>query len=305
MRLALMLLLAVGLAAQQKPPVRTKRVAAPKAEAAKPQEPAEKVPDLVTGIAVPHVDLMDPTASEAVRISSEWMLKTVTPEIAQNGTVQYVYGQGYPQLVCSPLRVCTVEFQPGEKIAGEPQFGDSRHWIITPANFAGTDAIVVKPRDAGWNTNLVVTTDRRLYNIGLVSRQNEFVTGISFRYPEDEKKKWAEMQAKLDAEKVPVQPAAISVERLNFAYVVKGGNKHTKPTRVYDDGAKTYVQMPEDIQHWELPALLVFGDDGQGTMSNLRVRDNTYIVDRLFDKAKLMVGTKKKQHVEILREGKG
>jgi type IV secretory pathway VirB9-like protein len=63
--------------------------------------------------------------------------------------------------------------------------------------------------------------------------------------------------------------------------------------------------MPEDIQHWELPALLVFGDDGQGTMSNLRVRDNTYIVDRLFDKAKLMVGTKKKQHVEILREGKG
>ena len=69
---------------------------------------------------------------------------------------------------------------------------------------------------------------------------------------------------------------------------------------------KTYIQMPAEIQHREAPALLVIGNDGKGEMTNYRVKDQTYIVDRLFDRANLVLGSgKKAQKVEISREPKG
>ena len=49
------------------------------------------------------------------------------------------------------------------------------------------------------------------------------------------------------------------------------------------------------------------GADGKGEMTNYRVRDQIYIVDRLFDRANLLLGAgKKAQKVEISRgEPKG
>jgi type IV secretion system protein VirB9 len=98
----------------------------------------------------------------------------------------------------------------------------------------------------------------------------------------------------------------ISAEKLNFDYVVRGGDEHLRPRRVFDDGAKTYIQMPADIQHREAPVLVVVGADGKGEMTNYRVKDQTYIVDRLFDRANLILGSgKKAQKVEISREPRG
>ena len=72
--------------------------------------------------------------------------------------------------------------------------------------------------------------------------------------------------------------------------------------RVFDDGAKTYIQMPAEREHREAPVLLVMGKDGKGEMTNYRVKDQTYIVDRLFDRPNLVLGSgKKAQKVEISR----
>ena len=98
----------------------------------------------------------------------------------------------------------------------------------------------------------------------------------------------------------------ITAEKLNFGYKVTGGDEHLRPLRVYDDGAKTYIQMRPDMQNREAPALVVLGADGKGEMTNYRVREQTYIVDRLFDRARLVLGSgKKAQKVEISREPKG
>ena len=98
----------------------------------------------------------------------------------------------------------------------------------------------------------------------------------------------------------------IAVEKMNFGYKIHGGNEHIRPLRVFDDGAKTYIQMPEDVQHREAPALLVIDSDGKGEMTNYRVKQQTYVVDRLFDRADLMLGSgKKAQKVEIIRANKG
>jgi type IV secretion system protein VirB9 len=98
----------------------------------------------------------------------------------------------------------------------------------------------------------------------------------------------------------------ITAEKLNFGYKITGGNEHLRPVRVYDDGAKTYIQMKQEMQNRETPALVVLGADGKGEMTNYRVREQTYIVDRLFDRAQLVLGSgKKAQKVEINREPKG
>ena len=95
----------------------------------------------------------------------------------------------------------------------------------------------------------------------------------------------------------------ITADKLNFSYKVTGATEQMRPVRVFDDGAKTYIQMRPEVQNQEAPVLVVLGSDGKGEMTNYRVQQQTYIVDRLFERAQLMLGAgKKAQKVEITRE---
>ena len=260
---------------------------------------------------------LNPTAVEAVRMSETWRGGPNSPAAGPDGRVLYAFGAGLPVLVCAPLRVCIVELQAGEKIVGEPQIGDSVRWNISPGMYGdgdqATQMIVLKPQEAGLDTNLLVATDRRAYYLRLVSKPQEYVARVAFRYPEDENsQKWKQhlieqrAQERETKRQADVLPAMITAEKLNFGYKVTGGDEHLRPLRVYDDGAKTYIQMKPEMQNREAPALVVLGADGKGEMTNYRMREQTYIVDRLFDRARLVLGSgKKAQKVEISREPKG
>jgi P-type conjugative transfer protein TrbG len=261
---------------------------------------------------------LNPTALEAVRVSAQWRGEKNPPAAGSDGRVLYSFGAGLPTVVCAPLRVCMIELQAGEKIVGEPQIGDSVRWNISPALYGrgeeATAVIVLKPQVPGLDTNLLVTTDRRAYYLRLISKPEDYVARVAFAYPNDESnRKWQEQiaeqqaQAKQEKRKLETTPTVLAVEKINFAYSVKGGNEHIRPVRVFDDGAKTYIQMPTEIRNREAPVLVVLGADGKGEMTNYRVREQTYIVDRLFDRANLVLGSgKKTQKVEISRgEPKG
>jgi type IV secretion system protein TrbG len=61
--------------------------------------------------------------------------------------------------------------------------------------------------------------------------------------------------------------------------------------------------MRPEIQNTEAPVLVVLGSDGKGEMTNYRVQQQTYIVDRVFERARLILGAgKNAQNVEITRE---
>jgi type IV secretion system protein VirB9 len=252
------------------------------------------------------------TALEAVRVSERWQGEKNAPSLGTDGRVMYSYGAGLPTVVCAPLRVCTIELQAGEKIVGEPQIGDSVRWNISPATYGtgdqATAAIILKPRAPGLDTNLLITTDRRAYYLRLISKPEDYVARVAFAYPEDDTRKWqqqlAEQQALAKQEKhaADVPAAMITAEKINFDYTIRGGDENLRPVRVFDDGAKTYIQMPPELQHREAPMLLVLGKDGKSEMTNYRVKGQTYIVDRLFDRANLVLGSgKKAQKVEISR----
>jgi type IV secretion system protein VirB9 len=259
---------------------------------------------------------LNAAAREAVGLSADWKEGAAAPVATDSsGRVLYSFGAGLPTVVCAPLRVCTIELQQGEKVTSEPHLGDTVRWNSALAFYgtgeAETPVVVLKPQASGLDTNLLVTTDRRAYYVRLVSQSSEYIARLAFTYPDDDLKRWkAETDAHYAAveasAKAKTQPVALlSAEKLHFAYTVKGGSIFTKPLRVFDDSQKTYIQMRPEIQNRELPVLLVLGPDGKGEVTNYRVKDQTFIVDRLFDRAQLVDGVgKKAKKVEIARQGK-
>lgn len=258
--------------------------------------------------------VLNATGLEAVVLSREWVESRNAPAPGKDGRVVYAYGGGLPIVVCAPLHVCILELESGEKIVGEPHIGDSIRWEISPSvSGSGPDAtplIIIKPRIAGLDTTMVVPTDRRAYYVRLESKPNEYVARVAFSYPEDSKQKWqeyltrqreTEQQEKVAAERVAQLPDT-ALENMYWNYEIKGGDISTRPVHVMDDGSKTYIQMPVETIHRELPVLVVKGPNGS-EMVNYRVKDNIYIVDRLFDRAALLLGSGKHQtKVELIRK---
>lgn len=251
------------------------------------------------------------TAKEALNASQPWMTEKQAPAPGKDGRVLYTFGAGLPTVVCAPLRVCVLELQAGEKVNGEPQIGDSVRWTIAPAT-AGkpdqpTSMIVIKPKQAGLDTNLLVTTDRRAYYVRLISKPEEYLARVAFSYPEDQAAQWSvhlvrqDQRSKASEDAKHVEPVE-TMENLYFDYRVLGGDDYIRPTRVVDDGKNTFIQMPTGTAVREAPVLVVIGPEGKPEMVNYRVKGDMYIVDRLFERGALLLGVGKKQRrTEIVR----
>ncbi|MBN2907884.1 MAG: P-type conjugative transfer protein TrbG [Rhodobacteraceae bacterium] len=237
----------------------------------------------------------------AVALSTEWIQKANKPAAGENGEVVYTFGQSLPTLVCAPLRACDVRLQPGEKVK-RPLAGDTSRWIIAPAT-SGRDGdetthVVIKPKEAGLDTNLIITTDRRTYHIRLVSTKTQWMPAVSFTYPEDSERQWADFIARQEAQERlrrnrTLPGVGLSVDALNFAYDIEG-ESHWRPLRVFDDGVHTYIDLPREATHRDAPVLLV-KDDGGDRLVNYRLKGARFIVDALFDEAVLISGVGRHQ----------
>jgi type IV secretion system protein VirB9 len=252
---------------------------------------------------------LTPTAADAVALAKMLVNERNTPTPTADGRVVYLYGVGLPTIVCAPLRVCSLELQAGEHILGEPQIGDSVRWEVSPA-ISGVDAnaipiLVLKPKMTGLDTTMLILTDKRTYYIRLISKPEEFIARTAFSYSDDEHVQWKVFlaeQERLRSERVASSQVAVTatgaIDKLYFDYTIKPGKGSARivPDRVMDDGEKTYIQMPEVAMYRELPALVIQGPTGK-EMVNYRVKDNTYIVDRLFDRAALLMGSGRHQQI--------
>lgn len=225
------------------------------------------------------------------------------PVAGAGGVVRFPFGSVQPSIVCAVLQVCDVALQPGEQVNGI-QLGDAARWSVEPAiSGAGpteTMHLIIKPLDVGLETSLAVHTNRRSYHMRLRSHRTEYMPLVAFTYPEDQQAKWD--MAKLREQKAEqarqdniIPQTGEYLGNLNFEYSVDG-SVAWKPTRVYNDGKKTIIEMPTAMSQTEAPTLLVVRKDGglfsdaETVMVNYRVQNNRYIVDSVFDKAILVAG---------------
>jgi P-type conjugative transfer protein TrbG len=275
--------------------------------------PADKGSEVPLNWRPPHAEL-NFAAVSAAEVSRQWETGVATPTPGADGKVVYIFGQGMPVLVCAPLRVCAIELQAGEHLESQPQIGDSRRWEITPvlsgSGLDETPLLIVKPIEAGLETDLIVSTDRRTYVFRLVSDPTRYVSRLAFQYPGEDAAKWAAFQARQDAAKRDAEAVAEqahekdkragvvplaenALDNLYFDYKLSGDAAY-RPQQVFDDGQHTYLIYSNDGRFRELPTLLI-QVNGKSELVNFRVDGSRYIVDRLFDKAILVVGVGKKQ----------
>ena len=219
-----------------------------------------------------------------------------------NAIMRYDYedGQLY-QVYCAPLRITDIQLEPGESLTSEPVGGDAVRWLIarTKSKVNGLDQehIFIKPTRPGLHTTLAVNTSLRTYHIELTSFETTYMAAVSWNYEQYNMKQIA----RLDNE--AIEPK-INAAKINFRYdidVTKGRHPEWFPTQVYDDGRKTFIHFPEEMQNRECPALFVIGSNGDMQLVNFRVKNDYYIIDRLFEHAELRGGQDGKNIIRIVK----
>lgn len=244
------------------------------------------------------------TANEAkgTGLSGQWREGRGLVTKGPDGKVIFLYGEVQPSIVCSPLQVCDIELQAGE-VVRDVLVGDTVRWKVEPATSGavGGQAIhlIVKPSEPGLVTSMVVTTSRRTYHIQLKSHASEYMARAGFEYPEDVSAKLADVNARIEASTIP--GAGVPAERLNFSYRLSG-RARWKPTRVYSDGTKTYIQFPSSVSGEDAPVLFVVSG-GENRIVNYRMKENMMVVDYHVDRAVLVSGVGWKQEKISIRRG--
>lgn len=245
--------------------------------------------------------ILTPKEEEALRLADDWSNRPIKPIHTGGGKVVYVHGATMPTVIGAPMQISDIELEPGEVI-NEILVGDSARWLVeSGSSRGGTTHIFIKPVDAGLKTSLVVTTNRRVYHMKLVSRSSGHTPYIGFLY-DSQLQSVLKKDAKEKAWNTALEDGQpVDMSNLNFGYKVKG-KAAWRPVKVYDDGQKMYLRLPDASIRGEVPALLVRQGD-EDTLVNYRLKNNTFEVDGLFPHVVLITGVGWGQdRVEIIRE---
>lgn len=251
--------------------------------------------------------VLTPKEKTALQLSKAFHDRNIPPVLTENGRVTYAYGMTMPSVICAPLMVSDVEFQPGEFV-NNVVMGDTARWQVSLARSGSPEAthLIIKPLDAGLETMAVITTDRRVYHIQFKSQPKGHMAYVGFVYPEDADaalRKQIAAQKKEQTWQTASLPTGgtMDMAKLDFDYKIEG-KASWKPIQIYNDGKQTYVRLPKTVSQSELPVLLVRREGGD-VLVNYRVKEDTLVVDDIFNEAVLLAGVGgKQQRITIRRK---
>lgn len=200
------------------------------------------------------------------------------PGDARMAVFTYSRDQIY-RVMTAPLKSTTIELERGETLASEPALGDSIQWIV---DTDGANHVFVKPTKPGLVNTMHLTTNRREYDMTLVSSPmgGLFYQIVRFNYPTS---LMAKVRARADANEESNAgdreramsdsgPIGVSPDKLNFDYTVSGSAPF-KPETVFDDGKSVWMRLPPNAPF----AVPIVKDHGDNVSPNF-IRRGQYIV---------------------------
>ena len=271
-----------------------------------------------------------PATSQATRsreVAVAWDGRTSPVAAGAAGRVVTTFGEAIPVAHCSPLKVCYIELEPGERLTDTPSIGDSARWQFVPKiqGLAPAERVVIeiKPAQDAQDTNIVIPTDRRLYSISLVNDPDYHTPILAFRWPDSEARAAAEGIERRRAEElaleeasaaeaasraeitatelarsgVPTESGASTAEVLDFRFRVTGDARF-RPVRVFADGSRTYIDLHPSYRG-PLPAIVAGKAEGNAAL-NTRVSasGSRLVADRVITDVWLQSG---RERVRIRR----
>lgn len=229
--------------------------------------------------------------------------------VITSGFEQFAYSTAeQPVIGASPFELTVISLQPGETVTNVSS-GDPLHWSYSMA-YSGVDKakqahVMIKPSQYDTSTDMVITTDKRLYTLKIVSQKGgSYIRNVSFWYPDEVQNYWADYNAQASEKITSGQSTTVAkgpnlnVNQLNFNYQVLtagwSGAPNWKPVRVFDDGRHTYIQFPSGIAAADMPVLFIV-NNGNQEMVNYRSSPPYFVVDKVFKQAVLVTGVGAKQ----------
>lgn len=275
----------------------------PQTEVSKPLSPST-IPqptlpfeeDLITKLSRQVNSLKQKDAISRAQTSSTQRPRDVK-RIGTNTVYDYKEGAVY-EIHAGVDRITDIQLADGETLSGPPVSGDTVRWKLSVIDSGKGSTyrshVILKPLEPDIETNLILTTDKHIYHIRCLS-SDWYMPSVSWNYPQEESPEYQAMVKKEQTEEI----VTVAPQKLNFDYEIDGHSYSWKPLRAFDDGQKTYIQMPQEMRVSEAPVLFVIDEDEPNpVLVNYRVKGDYYIVDRLFDEAELRVGTKKTVQIE-------
>lgn len=271
--------------------------------------------------------------AEAVRT---YRMSSVAPTVRAGAVTAYPFAHAEAMLGCRVLRACVVELEPGERLVAPPLAGDQARWLIEYAPSGSDDGsaiVAVKPKQCGITTNVVIATDRRVYDVDLISApcvrravdgdraESRGARYVRFYYPDGDRSPAAApagQSVPLAASAAPrpdtAAPATPDALVVNRAYRVVRGRRFLfwrepvrfpwRPSAVWDDGAHVYIALPLEARRHAAPVLYAIEEDGSRALVNYTIAGSaerpTYVTDRTFRRAALVIASGKSEQRLVL-----
>lgn len=250
------------------------------------QNQPRPLPDYFSKTSVP----LTPQEKANLAKAREWATNPSKPIRLPNGKMAFLHGASVPTLIASPFNITDLELESGESIESV-LLGDTARWSIDSGYVGNIPHIFFKPLDTGLETSCVLTTNRRVYHLRLVSQRQGFMPYVGFLYAEHRIAAVKAGNAKAAQERYEkttvIDGKQVNLTALDFNYQISGDlHVSWKPVQVYNNGNKTYIKLPAKVQ--EMPVLLA--KSGGAIIVNYRIENNTFIVDGDIEEVMLILG---------------
>jgi type IV secretion system protein VirB9 len=242
------------------------------------------------------------TGAQAVKDSKTAALQIPMRYI--NGVMYYPFDDSFEyEIHTQPYRTTDIILEPGEQVLEMPYLSEEKVWEIGAgvSREAGQDVqhFFLKPGYRDQTTSMIIITDRRVYHLLLKSFADRYMVMVRWEYPPSMTfhiKSDAMDSRRINSSLNDID--GVSPEFLSFDYKMRYSifkKPLWLPQRVYDDGAKTYIQMDERMLHSVSPVLF----NHRNERINYRVLKNLIIIDELIEKVTIRRG---KQKVTITKK---
>lgn len=252
--------------------------------------------------------------TDIVTANHQYLSSGEASVIQEGSYLVFPYGHAQPTLLCAPLRTCVVQLEAGESLLGKIQGDSERFSVEETIGPGGTTLVAIKPRFCNIKTDLTLTTDRRIYQLmvdvpecaGAEDDQNPdlpYTPIVRFYYPDEfvveyrrsESDRVRAAEEASNGVALRVEAGAGDLTSLNFAYRWQRDRRYPwVPQQIFDDGRRTHILLPESARQHERPVLFALAPDGAMELVNYVVKGDFYVVDRVMDRAVLVVGGARK-----------
>lgn len=163
--------------------------------------------------------------------------------------------------------------------------GDTAGWAVSNTTVDGTPHLFIKPVVQTSATNLIITTDKRSYQL-ILNTSDWYNPIVSWSY--DTETRNANLLEEQKNARITTGNVHVSnVEDLDFNYEISGSGN--KPAMIFSDGTQTYIKFKKAVAK-QLPIFIRERGHKEMQLVNYTIKDNFYIIEKVFDMAQIKDG---------------